>query len=127
MTTISFNNLLMVARLDQLSDHQLDSLHFGVIGFDRDCKVRRFNRVEQTSAGLTQAKVLGLHIFEAVAPCLNNFLVAQRYHDASIATETLDDTVEHMLTFHMRLTPATLRLLSNPAVAMRYLLIQRHT
>ena len=125
MHTIRFNGSQMVAQLEQLSDEKLDALHFGVIGFDKDLKVRRYNDVERRYSGLSLPSVIGSHVFEMVAPCLNNIMVAGQYLDAAAANEPLDHVMEHVLTLRMRLTPARLRLLRQPEIAMWYLLIER--
>lgn len=56
----------------------LDVLAFGIIGFGPDGVVDRYNATESRLAGLSPDRVLGKHIFTAVAPCMNNYLVAQR-------------------------------------------------
>ncbi|MBC7500143.1 MAG: PAS domain-containing protein [Herminiimonas sp.] len=125
MHTIRFNDSQMVAQLEQLSNEKLDALRFGVIGFDKDLKVRRYNGVERRYSGLSLPSVIGSHVFEMVAPCLNNLMVAGHYLDAAAANEPLDHVMEHVLTLRMRLTPARLRLLRQSEIAMWYLLIER--
>ncbi|KQP49683.1 PAS domain-containing protein [Pseudorhodoferax sp. Leaf274] len=103
----------------------VDQLGFGVIGFDADCIVRVYNKHESAAAGLLPERVLGHHLFESVAPCMNNFLVAQRFEDAAAASSALDDTIAYVLTLRMRPTPVRLRLLADPALRWRYVLVQR--
>jgi hypothetical protein len=52
---------------------------------------------------------------------MNNFLVAQRFVDEPV----LDVTLDYVLTFRMRPTPAKLRLLQQPDGRLHYILIQR--
>lgn len=107
------------------SPEGLDSLEFGLIGFDADGTVRQYNAFESRAAGLSPQRVLGQALFTHVAPCMNNFMVAQRFEDAAGAAMALDDTIDYVLTLRMRPVKVKLRLLSDPAQAMRYVLIQR--
>ena len=111
--------------LETLTDSQLDALDFGVIGFDADGIVRRYNAFESGAAGLSSQRVLGHPLFTVVAPCMNNYLVAQRFEDAVGASQTLDETVGYVLTLRMRPVKVGLRLLSSPAAGMRYVLVKR--
>ena len=103
----------------------LDSLDFGLIGFDAEGTVRQYNAFESRAAGLSPERVLGQALFTHVAPCMNNFMVAQRFEDAAGARGALDETIDYVLTLRMRPVKVKLRLLSDPAQTMRYVLIQR--
>jgi photoactive yellow protein len=111
--------------LTSASPEVLDTLDFGLIGFDADGMVRQYNAFESRAAGLSPQRVLGQSLFTHVAPCMNNFMVAQRFEDAAGAGSMLDDTIDYVLTLRMRPVKVKLRLLSAPAQAMRYVLIQR--
>jgi photoactive yellow protein len=108
-----------------LESADVDRLAFGVIGFDADCIVQVYNQLESASAGLRPDRVLGQHLFESVAPCMNNFLVAQRFEDAAAQARPLDETIDYVLTLRMRPTPVKLRLLADPSLRWRYVLVQR--
>ena len=103
----------------------LDAMGFGVIGFDHDGLVQRYNRFESQAAGLRAERVLGQDLFLAVAPCMNNFMVAQRFIDARASQAPLDDTINYVLTLRMRPTKVKLRLLYQPGAALAYVLVQR--
>ena len=111
--------------LTSASPELLDGLDFGLIGFDAEGLVRQYNAFESRAAGLSPERVLGQALFTHVAPCMNNFMVAQRFDDAAGAGSALDDTIDYVLTLRMRPVKVKLRLLSDPAQAMRYVLIQR--
>ncbi len=113
------------AFLAAASDKALDTLDYGVIGFDADCTVRRYNAFESKAAGLSPERVIGNHLFTVVAPCMNNFLVAQRFEDATSAGEVLDATIDYVLTLRMRPIKVKLRLLSMPGDTLRHILVQR--
>jgi photoactive yellow protein len=107
--------------IDGAGDDALDALPYGVIGLAPSGDVEVYSAAEARMAGLSRDGVLGRHFFTAVAPCMNNFMVAQRLEDEP----ALDAVIDYVLTFRMRPTPVKLRLLKDPGVARRYLLIQR--
>ncbi|MFA9218392.1 MAG: phosphonate transporter [Sphingomonadaceae bacterium] len=115
----------LAAVLETMDDAALDALTFGVIGFDRDHKVRRYNLFESRAAGLSPERVLDQDLFNVVAPCMNNFLVAQRFADAHDTGLALDDIINYVLTLRMRPTKVRLRLLSEPLAPLSYVLVQR--
>jgi photoactive yellow protein len=122
--TLSFAAPDLGTHLDSLTAEQLDQLDFGVIGFDADANVQRYNVAESQAAGLSPQRVLGQPIFTNVAPCLNNFMVAQRFEDAQADGAELDATIDYVLTLRMRPVKVALRLLARPASAMNYVLVQ---
>lgn len=115
----------LTALLEAMDKAALDALGFGVIGFGRDGRVQRYNSFESKAAGLRAERVLEQDLFTVVAPCMNNFLVAQRFADAYDNGERLDDTISYVLTLRMRPTKVRLRLLSDPAFALSYVLVHR--
>lgn len=122
---IMFDQPDLTARLVTMDDATLDTQDFGVIGFDRDDRVRRYNTFESKAAGLGMDRVLNQNLFTVVAPCMNNFLVAQRFADARETGMPLDDTINYVLTLRMRPTKVKLRLLSDPTSELSYVLVQR--
>ncbi|MDP2005576.1 MAG: phosphonate transporter [Rubrivivax sp.] len=111
--------------LDRCSEAELDRLGFGVIGFDAQGLVSRYNQFESQAAGLSPQRVLGHPLFTVVAPCMNNFMVAQRFDDADAEASVLDATLPYVLTLRMRPTKVQLRLLAAPGAAVRYVLVNR--
>ncbi len=128
MTTVvnaEFATPDLMQRLEAGTDGQLDELAFGVIGFDADGIVRRYNAFESRAAGLSTQRVIGHDLFTSVAPCMNNYMVAQRFEDTTAASEPLDETIGYVLTLRMRPVKVELRLLAAPAAALRYVLVKR--
>lgn len=122
---LTFHSADMAVRLAALSPAELDGLDFGVIGFDADTVVTQYNVYESQAAGLSPERVLGHPLFTVVAPCMNNFLVAQRFEDAEYNAEPLDATIDYVLTLRMRPVKVALRLLAEPGLAVRYVLVFR--
>ena len=123
--TTTFDSRGLADVLDASSQEQIDTLDFGVIGFDAGATVQRYNAFESQAAGLSPQRVIGEPLFTNVAPCLNNFLVAQRFEDALEDGSELDDTIDYVLTLRMRPIKVKLRLLASANSGTRYVLVQR--
>jgi photoactive yellow protein len=111
-------------QLDACSAKELDHLDVGVIGFDIHTKMRRYNEKEAGAAGLSPQRVLGQPLFTNLAPCLNNFLAAQRFGDAMAEGAAPDATTDYVLTLPMRPVKVALGLLATPGSALRCVLVQ---
>ena len=90
---MTFDDPMMTDGLDALDAAGLDELDFGVVG---------------------------RHFFFDVAPCMNNYMVAERFEET-----TLDVTMPYVLTFRMRPTPVRLRLIRTAASPRRWVLVSR--
>ena len=111
--------------LNQAPADALDALPYGVIGFDHQGAIARYNAYESRCAQFSPADVLGQDVFVELAPCLNNYLVAGRFDEAQSAGVSLDQTLPYVLTFRMKPTRVTLRLLAQPGQALRFVLVVR--
>ena len=121
-----FDTAAVFDSIDRCANLQLDRLDFGVIGFDRMGNVCRYNTTESKLAGLAESTVLGHHLFDVVAPCMNNFMVAHQFEDALEHSRNLDAVIDYVLTFRMRPQRVKLRLLAQQGTEMRYILVQRN-
>lgn len=111
--------------LTELDNMQLNALEFGVIGFDDEGLVKVYNDYESKMAGLSLEAVMDSDLFNTVAPCMNNFLVAQKFEDALEETAELDEIMDYVLTLKMKPTRVKLRLISSPKLQFNYVLILR--
>jgi len=125
MSQLSFDQPNLLPAIDAASPESLDDLAFGLIGFNAETVVTRYNAFESRAAGLTPQRVLGQPLFTLVAPCMNNFMVAQRFEDAAQSGTALDETIDYVLTLRMRPVKVKLRLLAGAEPATRYVLVQR--
>lgn len=125
--SLSFDDARLLNTLVQTTDIELDALEFGVIGFDAEGFVRTYNTFESKCAGLSVDRVKGQAMFTVVAPCMNNYLVAQRFEDAATSGCALDATIDYVLTLRMRPVKVKLRLLAEPGAAMRFVLVLRRS
>ncbi len=104
---------------------QLDALAYGVIGFDDEGIVKVYNAYESKVAGLSLESVIDADLFNTVAPCMNNFLVAQKFEDAMGESAELDEVMDYVLTLKMKPTRVKLRLISSPQITLNYVVILR--
>jgi photoactive yellow protein len=122
---IAFDQANLIAHLDAMDEGELDSLEFGVIGFDHEGLVCRYNDFESRCAGLSKPRTIGKPLFTSVAPCMNNYMVAQRFEDALLEGTTLDATIDYVLTLKMKPVKVKLRLLATPDASHRYVVVHR--
>ena len=107
--------------LETMGVAERDALPFGVVGFGADTVVQTYNATEARMSGLDPSTVVGVPFFDAVAQCMNNFMVAQRFEDEP----QIDAIIPYVLTLRMRPTKVRLRLLAEPEHPRRYILIER--
>jgi photoactive yellow protein len=124
-TMPAFDQPGLAALLRDMSPEPLDALAFGVIAFNNQYAITRYNLYESRAANFPAAEVIGQDVFVALAPCLNNYLVAGRFEACLDAGEALDEQMPYVLTFRMRPTRVRLRLLAEPGAAERFILVQR--
>jgi photoactive yellow protein len=117
---MTFDDIPIIEALSAMGEEGLDGLPFGVVGLDSQNTVQFYNKHEERYSGLPRGIVVGRHFFFDVAPCMNNYMVAERLADAQ-----LDVTLPYVLTFRMRPTPVRLRLLRGPEAPRRWVLIAR--
>ncbi len=96
-----------------------------MIGFGEDTRVTRHNRHASRLSGLSPERVIDNPLSTMVAPCMNNFLVAQRFEDARAAGEALDVSLDYVFTLRMRATKVRLPLLASPQGDTRYVVVNR--
>ena len=74
---MTFDDVAIADMLGTLNEAALDELPFGVVGLDGENVVELYNAHEERSSGLSRDIVVGRHFFFDVAPCMNNYLVAE--------------------------------------------------
>jgi len=117
----NFDSPDALAWLEAASTQELDALPFGAIQMAARGLVTAYNAWESEKAGLSKDRVLQRNFFADVAPCMNNYLVAERF----LAEPELDVMLDYILTLRMAPTPVRLRLLKSSAAQHMYLLVKR--
>ncbi len=121
MAPIAFSSPNLLDHLEKADAAALDALPFGLIAMDADGGVVAYNTAEAALSGLTPSRVIGRHFFSAVAPCTNNYMVAQRFESEPV----LDACLDYVFTLRMAATPVRLRLLKHPDARRMYLAVER--
>ena len=102
---------------------ELDTLPFGVVALGLDGTVEAYNVAEAKLAGLTPDRVIGRNFFTTVAPCTNNFMVAQRFQTEA----EIDAVIDYVFTLRMAPKKVRLRLLKRSGVPQMYLVVERRS
>ena len=118
---MDFDDAANLVRWEAMSTQALDELEFGVVRMRVDGEVVGYNLWESKLAGLSRERVLGRNFFSDVAPCTNNYMVAERFMNEP----ELDATLDYIFTLRMKPTAVKLRLLRSAAADHMYLLVKR--
>jgi photoactive yellow protein len=118
---LSFIQPGLLERMEAADSAALDAAPFGFVGTSLDGTVIDYNAIESQLTGLEPATVIGRHFFSQVAPCTNNFMVAQRFETAA----ALDEIVNYVFTLRVQPTKVRLRLLKRPGHSRMFLAVER--
>lgn len=122
ISPLEFGSASLPEALFHTSDDDLIAVSFGLIGFSAaDERVELYSVVESELSGLRTSSVIGRKLFDEVAPCMNNFMIAERFRSG----EELDETVNYVFTLRMSPTPVRLRLIRRLGKARMYLCVCR--
>ena len=120
-TPTDFANATLFDWLYTATAAEIDTLPFGVVVMTLDGIVKHYNIAEGKLAGLTPARVIGRNFFTSVAPCTNNFMVAERF-----ATEPdMDAIIDYVFTLRMTPKKVRLRLMRRPTSLQMFLIVER--
>ena len=118
---MDFDDAAGLAHFKAMSTQALDELEFGVVRMRVDGEVVAYNLWESMMAGLSRDRVMGRNFFSDVAPCTNNYMVAERFGNEP----ELDATLDYVFTLRMKPTAVKLRLLRSATADHMYLLVKR--
>src|SRR5271166_4589118 len=93
--------------LEKADSETLDAADFGIVRMRTDGTVIAYNAYESRLSGLSSASVMDKSFFTEVAPCTNNFMVAERFSEPG----ALDVKMNYVFTYRMKPTKIFLRLL----------------
>lgn len=110
----------LAAQLLKSAPAELDALPFGVVRMDTKGVVEFYNTFESRLSGMSPETVLGKHFFTEIAPCTNNFMVAERFASEPL----LDATIDYVFTYRMAPTKVRLRLLRDEAAGWQFLCVE---
>lgn len=120
MTQSEFSSHELLAWLETQEAAAYDALPYGVVKMNHDGTVVAYNATESAITGVAPENAKGQHFFTQVAPCTNNFMVAEKYKSAE-----LDEELDYLFTYVTQPTKVRLRLLKSAARSHQYLLVQK--
>lgn len=107
--------------LEQYEAEDFNEFDYGVVRMDRSGNIKAYNSYNSDLAADDNKAVIGQNFFTQVAPCTNNFMVAEKYN--KVETE-LDETLDYILTYRVKPAQVTLRLLAKNSKENQYLSIR---
>jgi len=116
-----FNDTDILQAISDMDDDKLHDCDFGVVKMSKDGVVQAVNNAEVELSGLSQSAFIDKNFFTQVAPCTNNYMVAEKYRKLG----ELDETIAYVFTYRMKPTPVHLRMLKSQAFESQYLLVER--
>jgi photoactive yellow protein len=107
--------------LSSMDQNAMDQLDFGVVRMNRKGIIEAYNQYELDLSGNQRDEVIGKNFFQQIAPCTNNFMVAEKF----ISDQELDEEMDYVFTYKMQPTGVKLRLLARPGEQYQYLLVKK--
>ena len=123
-TELTFDAPNICPSLVSLSIGDLELLRFGVIGINHAGMTTRYTLREADEAGRPTKHVLGLSVHEALKPILNGAQIV-RYLEDWVGEGRLRDEVIRCDLIHPVGAQLRMRLIFDPAVRTRFILIER--
>jgi photoactive yellow protein len=115
----SFSDANMIDWLDSNTEESYDTLTFGVVQMNGQGIVTAYNTYLSVIGGISKENAIGKQFFSQVAPCTNNFMVAEKYRQ-----ESLDEELPYIFTYVTQPTPVILRLIKGKK-GTQYLLAKK--
>ncbi len=107
--------------ISKMDGAELNDCSYGVVKMSKEGVVQAVNTAEVELSGLSQSAFIDKNFFTQVAPCTNNYMVAEKYRKL----DELDETIPYVFTYMMKPTPVHLRMLKSREHASQYLLVDR--
>ncbi|MBC8010378.1 MAG: photoactive yellow protein [Burkholderiales bacterium] len=118
---MTIENPALLTELETASPAALDAAEFGLVRMKPDGTVLAYNTYEARLSGLSPEGVMGKNFFTQVAPCTNNFMVAERFQEPG----ALDALIDYVFTYKMKPTKVRLRLLKRADATEQYLAVAK--
>lgn len=117
----TFSSPTILNWLEIQEANSYDQLEFGVVKMNLNNEVVSYNRQESEITGIDPLFTLGKNFFVQIAPCTNNFMVAEKFRKSE-----LDEELDYVFTHIMEPTKVRLRLLKSAAAQHQYMLVHKY-
>lgn len=118
---IDFSSAHLMEWLETKDNSSYDQLLFGVVKMDKEGTVVYYNQQESLITGVDPVIAKGKNFFIQIAPCTNNFMVAERYKQ-----DELDESLDYLFTYVTTPTKVRLRLLKSVAYSHQYMIVHKY-
>ncbi|MDP1844840.1 MAG: hypothetical protein Q8K64_15595 [Sediminibacterium sp.] len=118
---IEFSSKDLFTWLESQGNSSYDELPFGVVKMDKNSTVIYYNNQESRITGVNPEMAKGKNFFVQIAPCTNNFMVAEKYKLAE-----LDEELDYLFTYVTTPTKVRLRLLKSAAHLHQYMVVHKY-
>jgi len=118
---MTFNFPQAFQTLETMDQAAMDQEDFGIVRMNSMGMINAYNKYELALSGHQLHEVLDKDFFQQIAPCTNNFMVAERYSSEA----NLDEEMDYVFTYRMKPTKVKLRLLARPEEENQYLLVRK--
>ncbi len=118
---IEFSSKSLLTWLESQQNSMYDELPFGVVKMNKNGIVVYYNKQESTITGVDSGMAVGKNFFVQIAPCTNNFMVAEKYKLAE-----LDEELNYLFTYVTTPTKVKLRLLKSAEHWHQYMLVHKY-
>lgn len=116
----TFSSPEILQWLDSQNQPEYDNLPFGLVQMSHDGTIKNYNTEESKIAGVLRENAIGKNFFTQVAPCTNNFMVAEKFN-----TDQLDEEIDYMFTYITQPTKVRLRLIKNTGSEYQYIFVKK--
>ncbi len=116
-----FSSTDLLAWLEQQPNEIFDELPYGIVKMNLDGVVVYYNKQESAITGVDPEMAKGKNFFVQIAPCTNNFMVAEKYKQTE-----LDESLDYLFTYVTTPTKVKLRLLKSFNYSHQYMLVHKY-
>lgn len=118
---IEFSDATIFNWLENQTENSFNEVPFGVVKMNHKGEVTFYNKHESEITGVEPSTTIGKVFFTQVAPCTNNFMVAEKYKQ-----DELDEELDYLFTYVTTPTKVRLRLLKSAQFAHQYMLVRKY-
>ena len=118
---INFSEKDIINYLENQDENGFNDLPFGLVKMNQANEVVFYNKHESEITGVDPSTAIGKVFFTQIAPCTNNFMVAEKYKQVE-----LDEELDYLFTYVTTPTKVRLRLLKSAQFAHQYMLVRKY-
>ncbi len=123
-SAIRFNSKDLEAKLDTITQKDMDQLSFGAVEVDKNGKILRYNKTEGEITGRDPKETIGKNFFKEVAPCTDSLEFSGKF-TKGVESGSLDTMFEYTFDYKMRPTKVKVHLKKTPKSNTYWIFVKR--